>query len=371
MKVPFVDLTREANLILPELMEVTNEVLLSGNYINGPKVNSFEKEFARYCGVKHSISVGNGSDGLTLIMKALSIGEGDEVICPANSFIASAWTIKNVGAKPVFCDVNSDLLISFESLQKCVTDKTKAIMPVHLTGKLCDMRPIIDFCKTKDIYIIEDSAQAFGASDNCGNKAGSFGIAGSFSLHPLKNLAVYGDGGVITTNCDELAKKLRLLRNHGLINRDVCSEWGFNSRLDELQAGYALVKMKYINKWTKEYQAIASKYNSGLDPLIDKPSTKEDYTDVFHNYVIKVNPSIRDVLMRQLEDIGVQTKIHYPIPLHLQPCSEELGYQEGDIPLVEYLAKSMISLPIYPSLKNEEISFVIESINYLLKELTL
>ena len=370
MKVPFVDLTREANSIISELIEATNQVLLSGNYINGPKVNTFEKEFAEYCGVKHSISVGNGSDGLTLIMKALSIGEGDEVICPANSFIASAWTIRNVGAKPVFCDVNSDLLISFESLQKCVTDRTKAIMPVHLTGKLCDMKPIVNFCNEKDIYIIEDSAQAFGACDDCGKKAGSFGLAGSFSLHPLKNLAVYGDGGVITTNSDELATKLRLLRNHGLINRDECSEWGINSRLDELQASYALVKMKYINNWTEEYISIAEKYNAGLDPSIDKPFTREGFTDVFHNYVIKVNPSIRDILMSKLDEKGVQTKIHYPIPLHLQPCAEELGYKEGDIPLVEHLSKSMISLPIYPSLKNEEINFVIESVNYFYKELT-
>ncbi len=368
MKVPFVDLSREASSISHELINVTSKVINSGQYVFGPNLDEFEEKFAAYCDVKFAIGVGNGSDALVLIMRSLGIGPGDEVICPANSFIASAWSIVAVGAKPVFCDVGDDLLISLKNLNSIKTKSTKAIMAVHLTGKLCDMSNLSKFCKDNELFLIEDSAQAIGAKDNNNKKAGSFGVAGAFSLHPLKNLSVYGDGGVVTTNSSEISTKIKNLRNHGLVNRDKCSEWGFNTRLDELQAAYALVKMKYIEKWTERYIYIAKKYSERISNKVMKPQTNFGYRDVFHNYIIVVPEEIRNKFMSQLLIMGVDTKIHYPIPLHLQPCSISLGYREGDLPNAERLAKSMISLPIYPLLKESEIDYVIEVLNKLIDQ---
>ena len=300
-------------------------------------------------------------------MKSLKIGEGDTVICPANSFIASAWSIIASGAKPIFCDVGEDMLISIKDIEKVILPSTKAIMGVHLTGKLCDNESISKYCKEKNIYFIEDAAQAFGAKDQNGNTSGSFGIAASFSLHPLKNLAIYGDGGIITTNDDSVFEMVSLLRNHGLVNRDESKIWGFNSRLDELQAAYALVKMRHIEEFTERYVSIAKAYSNNLSEKVIKPKIQDKRRDVFHNFVIRVSPKNRDYIMKKLLDKGVETKIHYPIPLHLQECSNDLGYKVGDIPNVEYYCRSMISLPIYPLLSEEEIDYVIESLNNIIK----
>ena len=367
MKVPFIDLSREANLLFEELKYETEQVLKSGQYINGPKVKEFEEKFSNYCNVKHTVSLGNGSDGLTFILKSLKIGEGDTVICPANSFIASAWSIIASGAKPIFCDVGEDMLISIKDIEKVILPSTKAIMGVHLTGKLCDNESISKYCKEKNIYFIEEAAQAFGAKDQNGNTSGSFGIAASFSLHPLKNLAIYGDGGIITTNDDSVFEMVSLLRNHGLVNRDESKIWGFNSRLDELQAAYALVKMRHIEEFTERYVSIAKAYSNNLSEKVIKPKIQDKRRDVFHNFVIRVSPKNRDSIMKKLLDKGVETKIHYPIPLHLQECSNDLGYKVGDIPNVEYYCRSMISLPIYPLLSEEEIDYVIESLNNIIK----
>ncbi len=363
MKIPFVDLSREANFLMEDLKHQTEEVLKSGLYINGPKVKEFEQSFAAYCNVKHAISIGNGSDGLTFIMKALNIGYGDTVICPANSFIASAWSIIAAGAKPIFCDVGEDMLVSASDIAKVIKPSTKAIMVVHLTGKLCDTNSISKLCNENDLFLIEDSAQAIGAKDSNNNKSGSFGIAGSFSLHPLKNLSIYGDGGVITTNNKLVFDKTILLRNHGLENRDNSKIWGFNSRLDELQAAYALIKLKHIEDFTNRYISIAKKYSENLSAKIIKPKISILNRDVFHNYVIRVSPEYRDEIMYLLQELGIETKIHYPIPLHLQKCASNLGYKKGDIPKVEYYANSMISLPIFPFLKDIEVEYIIENLN--------
>ena len=370
MKVPFVDLSREASSVSDELLEITSKVINSGQYVFGPYLKSFEEKFAEYCNVKYAVGVGNGSDALVLIMKALGIGPGDEVICPANSFIASAWSIIAVGATPVFCDVEDDFLISLLNIKKAYSKSTKAVMAVHLTGKLCEMNSIGNFCRENNIFLIEDAAQAIGAKNINNNKAGSFGIAGGFSLHPLKNLGVYGDGGVVTTNSFELAEKIKKFRNHGLENRDKCLYWGLNTRLDELQAAYALIKIKYIESWTNKYIFIANTYSKKIINKIMKPQTNLGFRDVFHNYIIVVKPRIRDTLMHRLLEVGVETKIHYPIPLHLQPCASELGYKKGDFPNTERLAKSMISLPIYPLLKKREINHVISSVNSIFEEIT-
>ena len=369
MKIPFVDLKREANTCIDELITSTKEVLTSGIYINGPKVKEFEARIADYLNVKHVISLGNGSDGLTFIMKSFNLKNSDEVICPANSFIASSWSIEAAGLKPVFCDVGDDLLIDINDLKRKINKNTKVVMAVHLTGRICDMQNLKKICEENGIYLIEDSAQAFGASDQNNQKAGSFSSAASFSMHPLKNFAVYGDGGFVSTNDSNLAENIRLLRNHGLKNRDESIIWGYNSRLDELQASYALVKLKYIDNWTIKYSNIAKKYTEGLSDVIKKPYFRENYIDVYHNYVILVKKECRDLIMARLLEMGIDTKIHYPIPLHLQKCASNLMYREGDIKNAELLAKQMISLPIYPGLQDNELDYIIQKVNKVVKEL--
>ena len=255
------------------------------------------------------------------------------------------------------------MLVSASDIAKVIKPSTKAIMVVHLTGKLCDTNSISKLCNENDLFLIEDSAQAIGAKDSNNNKSGSFGIAGSFSLHPLKNLSIYGDGGVITTNNKLVFDKTILLRNHGLENRDNSKIWGFNSRLDELQAAYALIKLKHIEDFTNRYISIAKKYSENLSAKIIKPKISILNRDVFHNYVIRVSPEYRDEIMYLLQELGIETKIHYPIPLHLQKCASNLGYKKGDIPKVEYYANSMISLPIFPFLKDIEVEYIIENLN--------
>ena len=366
MKVPFVDLKREAIFCKDELLKATELVINSGYYISGPHVKEFEENIQNKLGVKHAISVGNGSDSLSFAMKALGIKEGDEVICPANSFIATAWAIANTGATPVFCDVDNDMLIDIEDAISKISRKTKAIIPVHLTGRVVDINKIRNSIP-EGIKILEDAAQSFNAHNKELRFTGTIGDAGSFSLHPLKNLAIYGDGGIVTTNDDELADKCRLLRNHGLKNRDEASIWGYNSRLDELQAAYALIKLKHIEEWTSKYIDIAKTYDKGLYNHITKPEIRDNYRDVYHNYVIRVPQKYRDLIMRDLAEVGVETKIHYPIPLHLQECSSDLGYKCGSLLNTENFAKEMISLPIYPFLTKDEVQHVIDSTNNVIK----
>ena len=368
-KIPFVDLKREANLFLPELLSITKKVLESGNYINGQYVKEFESSVADYLGVKYAISVGNGSDALTFILRSLNLEKDDEVICPANSFIATAWSIIAAGLKPVFCDVNDDFLLDPDDFKRKINKNTKAVIPVHLTGRVFEINSINEICEKHSIYIIEDAAQSFGAYDSNRTKTGGIGIAGAFSLHPLKNLNICGDGGVITTNDLNIAQNCKLLRNHGLINRDEAKIWGFNSRLDELQAGFALIKLKEIENLTNRYLQIAKFYDAHLMNQICKPKIRTTLRDVYHNYVIRVGLEIRDDFMKRLLEKGVETKIHYPIPLHLQECSGKLGYKIGDIPKVEKFSKTMVSLPIYPGLESWELNYIVETVNETYKEL--
>jgi len=368
LKIPFVDLKREANFFFKELISDTEKVLKSGMYINGESVNKFENSVSEYLKVKYTISVGNGSDALTFILRAIGVREGDEVICPANSFIATAWAIVAVGAKPVFCDVNQDLLLDAKDFENKITPKTKAVIPVHLTGRVFDIDQISRICNQNNIDIIEDAAQSFGAHNKLNQKTGSLSLAGAFSLHPLKNLSIYGDGGLITTNDATIAEKCKLLRNHGLANRDEAVLWGYNSRLDELQAAFASIKLKNIEFLTKRYIEIAKFYNKKLTNKITKPIIRDEYRDVYHNYVIQVPAKIRNRLQKDLLINGVDTKIHYPIPLHLQECSNNLGYKKGDFPVSEKLANSMISLPIYPLLEDKEIEYIASKFNILIDQ---
>ena len=368
LKIPFVDLKREAKFFSKELMSETEKVLKSGMYINGESVNQFENSVSEYLKVKYTISVGNGSDALTFILRAIGVSKGDEVICPANSFIATAWAIVAAGAKPVFCDVTKDLLLDSKDFENKISSQTKAVIPVHLTGRVFDMDQISRICNQNNIDIIEDAAQSFGARNKFNQMTGNLSRAGAFSLHPLKNLSIYGDGGLITTNDEVIAEKCRLLRNHGLINRDEAVLWGYNSRLDELQAAFASIKLKNIEFLTKRYIEIAKFYDSKLTNKIKKPFLREEYRDVYHNYVVQVPSKIRNQLQEDLLNNGIDTKIHYPIPLHLQECSKNLGYKKGDFPVSEKLANSMISLPIYPLLERKEIEYISSRFNSLIDQ---
>ena len=366
VKVPFVNLAVQYDQLRDEVLEVFDSIGKSGFYVLGPNVNKFEEEFARFCGVKHAVSCGNGTDALWLVLQALGVGPGDEVITASNSFIASAGAIAHVGAKPIFADVAEDYNIDVKDIEKRITSKTKAIMPVHFTGRSCRMDEIMALARENNLFVVEDAAQAVGATYR-GTKVGAWGDAGGFSLHPLKNLHLYGDGGIITTNSDEVALKAKQLRNHGLRDRDHCDFFGSNSRLDEMQAAFGLIKLKYIDKWNLRFQEIANMYQQGLDGFVSLPEgNDENFQSVFHNFVIQVNK--RAELMKFLEERGVQTKIHYPVPIHKQKAYEV--YNENTDHLVKTMeqSQSIMSLPIYPELINEQVTYVIESIREFCRE---
>jgi dTDP-4-amino-4,6-dideoxygalactose transaminase len=359
IKVPFVALGRQFEAYEPELIEIFRSVGRSGAYVHGPQVAEFEEAAAKACGVSHAVAVANGTDALILPLRSWGIGPGDEVITAPNSFIASAGAIAAVGAQIRFADIEEDLNISPAAIEKAITKKTKAIMPVHLTGRPARMDEINAIARAHNLFVIEDAAQAIGASLN-GRPVGSLGHAAGFSLHPLKNLHVHGDGGFITTNDEKLAQHLRILRNHGLLDRDTCSEWALNSRLDSLHAAIGTFKFKHLDAWTRRFREIADRYREGLKDCVRVPVDRPGEVAVYHNFVVLADR--RDELMAYLLARGVETKIHYPILLHLQPAARGLGYKEGDFPVAEATSKKQMSLPIYPELREDEIVCVIEAI---------
>lgn len=337
----------------------------TGDFTLGRRVGEFEKRFAKKLGVKHVIGVGNGTDALFLTLLALGIGRGDEVITAPNSFIASASVISLVGATPVFVDVRDDYTMDPLLLEKAITSKTRAIIPVHLIGNLADMEPIMKIARKKRIHIVEDVAQAALAKYD-GKCAGSFGIAGCFSFHPLKILNVWGDGGAISTNSDSFAKKLRLWRNHGLKDRDHVEFFAHNSRLDSIQAVIVdteldshdtlLARRKQVSEWyDQELSALSDFVHIPSRNLSQKP-TSPTYT----NYVVQVKR--RDALYRYLTENGVEVKIHYPIPIHLQRAAKYLGYKKGDFPVTEKQARTIITLPCNQYLTREQVVYVCRKI---------
>ena len=358
-EVPFVDLARQFRSIESELTQALLDVGRSGVYIMGERLEAFERKAADFLGVSHAIGVADGSDALFLILKALGIGPGDEVITATNSFIASAWVIVAAGATPVFADAREDFNIDPASISAKITSRTRAIIPVHLTGRPAPMNEINTIAQRHGFYVVEDAAQAIGAR-YYGRRVGSLGIAAGFSLHPLKNLGVYGDGGLISTNDDELASKIRILRNHGLRNRDECRIWGFNSRLDTLQAAFAEIKLTRLETWNARCRKIAGVYRENLETYVQVPTDREWEECVYHNFVIRTDH--RDLLMEHLKLNGVDTRIHYPIPIHLQDAAKDLGCKIGDYPCAELYAKTMISLPIYPELQDDEVNWVITAV---------
>jgi dTDP-4-amino-4,6-dideoxygalactose transaminase len=364
MKIPYIDLGFQHLQIKDELMTEIEKLIISGQFVLGDNVKRFEEKFASTCETKFAVGVANGTDALVLAMKALGIGDGDEVITTPNSFLASASSIALVGATPVFVDVRDDFNMDPDLIESAITSKTKAIMPVHLTGKPADMDSILQIASQKGLYVIEDAAQAIGAEYK-NKKVGSLGTIGCFSLHPLKNLSAIGDGGVITINDENIYRRLLLLRNHGLKNRDECVLWGLNSRLDSIQSVILQVKLNHLQIWTLRRREIANRYQSELKDIVIVPSEKEFEKSVYHTFIIQTDQ--RDALMDFLANNNIDTKVHYPIPIHLQEAAKYLGYQKGDFHKAEKQCGRILSLPIFPELKDAQIDFVIKKIKEYFK----
>lgn len=362
MEIPFVSflpLERELN---NELHDAFNRVLSHSWYIEGLEDETFEKDFAEYCGSDYCVGVGNGLDALMLTLKALRISEGDEVIVPSNTYIATALAVTYVGAKPVFVEPKlSTFNINPQLIEMAITENTKAIIPVHLYGQACDMDPIIEVAQKYRLKIVEDCAQAHGATYK-GKKVGSFGHAAGFSFYPGKNLGALGDGGAVVTNDKELAKNIRVLRNYGSDYKYHHIYKGNNSRLDELQAAFLSVKLPHLDRMNAERRRIAERYlgeiNNGNIVL---PKTEKNMVPVWH--IFGITCMEREQLEKRLNDKGIGTNKHYPIPMHLQECYKDLGFGVGDFPIAEEISKNELSLPMYYGMTDEEISFVIAEIN--------
>lgn len=356
-KINFVDLRRQYGTIKRDINVAIKKVLGSGQFILGEECKLFEEEFARFIGVKYAVSVDSGSSALELSLRALGIGEGDEVITVSNSYIASASCISFVGAKPVMVDCDEETFnIDVAKIEDKISDKTKAILPVHLYGQLADMRTILKIAKKYKLKVIEDACQAHGAAFK-GKKGGSFGDLAAFSFYPGKNLGAYGDGGMIVTNNKSLAEKLYLLRNYGQKVKYLHLFLAGNKRLDNLQAAILRVKLRKLDEWNKRRLINAKLYNYYLQnvPVI-MPKIFPGYEHVFHLYVIRTNK--RDELASYLSSKGISTQMHYPIPIHLQPAYKELGYKKGAFPVSEKLANEILSLPMFPELKEAEIKYI-------------
>lgn len=359
LSVPFVNFQRRYALQRDEILKAVDDVFSSGIYILGNPVDELEKTLSAYLNCPYVLTLANGTDAIILALKVLNIGVGDEVIIPVNSFVASAGAVIAVGATPVFCDVSEDLNIDVNQIEKLITPQTKALLPVHLTGRPADMNAIMKIASAHHLFVIEDAAQSIGASYN-GKMTGTIGDFGCFSLHPLKNLHAYGDAGIITTNNKEYYEQLKLLRNHGLKDRDTCVMWGLNSRMDSVQAKIVSLGLNHLNKWNADRRRNAFRYQDALKKYVTVPVDSDNIFSVYHNFVILTEKS--DALAHHLKENRIDTRVHYPIPLHLQPAAKNLNYKTGDFPVAERLMNQMLSLPIYPELTDKEVDYVISTV---------
>jgi len=358
--IPLVDLNAQHDPIKEELYSAIRSVISKSQFIGGDELKNFEENFASYLGAKYCIGTSSGSTALYTALKALGIGRDDEVILPVNTFIATATAVRMAEARPVFSDVNSsDFLLDPDTLEEKITPKTKAIIPVHLHGAVCDMDKILDISKKHYLSIIEDCAQAHGASYK-GNKV-PISDVGCFSFFPAKNLGAFGDAGCIVTSDKDFAEKCRMFVNHGRTDKYIHSAEGFNFRFDNLQAAILNVKLKFLNNWTDKKRKMAFTYDKGLEGIVGKQSVHPDVGHAYHLYVVRSKN--RDELQKVLKENGIETGIHYPVPLHLQPTFSHLNYKKGDFPIAEKLSKEIISIPIYPELSSEQQNKIIEKIN--------
>lgn len=359
--IPFVDLKAQYNTIKNEIDSAIFNVINETAFIGGKYVNKFEEDFVEIYGVKHCISVANGTDSLYIIMKMLGIGTGDEVITVANSWISSSETISQTGATPVFIDIDPNYYTIYEKLIEAkINSKTKAIIPVHLFGQICDMDLINEIAKKYNLFVIEDCAQSH-FSEFKNQKAGTMGIAGSFSFYPGKNLGAYGDAGCIITNNDELALRCRKFARHGALKKHSHDIEGVNSRLDGMQAAILSVKLKYILNWTNKRIENSKLYNKYLNENVIKPLIRPQSKHTFHLYVIRCQN--REGLMLFLKENGVETAIHYPIALPNMKAYEYLGAKEKDFPIASKYQDEILSLPMYPELTDNQIQIICKLIN--------
>jgi dTDP-4-amino-4,6-dideoxygalactose transaminase len=361
MRVPYVNLAAQHAPIKEELMAAVGAVLDHSRFILGPEVEEFERRFAEISGTAYAVGVNSGTDALILALKALGIGEGDEVITVPNSFVSSTGCIVMVGARPVFVDVCEDYNLDPALLEAAITPNTKAILPIHLTGRPAAMDPIMEVANAHGLHVIEDAAQAVAAGYR-GKPVGSFGTIGCFSLHPLKTLNACGDGGVLTTNDPGLYEEFRTLRNIGLKERDDCVAWSINSRLDTMQAALLLAKLKYTDEWTDKRRANALFYQERLAdlPNVQTPVDQPYERAVYHTFVVQADH--RDKLKAYLSDQGIGTAIHYPTPIHLHKAAADMGLVEGSFPVTELQSKRILSLPVYPELEQTELEHVANSV---------
>lgn len=362
--IALVDLRRQHECIKDRILQKIEELIDKSQFILGEEVQKFEDEFARFCGCKYAVGVNSGTDALVLSLKALDIKEGDEVITVPNTFVATVDAITRNGARPVFVDVDEkSFLLDTSKLEKVITSKTKAIIPVHLYGQPCNMDEILEIAEKYDLYVIEDACQAHGAEYK-GKRVGSFGILSCFSFYPAKNLGALGDGGIITTNDESLGEKLKMLRNYGQKEKYYHEFVGFNSRLDELQAAILRIKLKHLEKWIYQRRKNAKIYGEELEKIeeITTPIELPERKHVYHLYVIRVPERKRDALKEFLISNKIYPGIHYPVPLHLTNAYRYLGYKEGSFPVTEKLSNEILSLPMFPELREEEIVYVCEKI---------
>jgi dTDP-4-amino-4,6-dideoxygalactose transaminase len=362
MRIPFVDLRKQYSEIKAELMRGIEGVLGAGIFVGGEEVAGFEEEFAQYCGVRFAVGVGSGTDALHLTLLACGVGRGHEVVTVPNTFIATTEAITLTGAKPVFVDIDAETCtMDANQIEGVITERTKAIIPVHLYGQPAHMEPILAIAERHKLLVIEDAAQAHGAVYN-GKKVGGFGVAACFSFYPTKNLGAYGDGGAVVTDDEEIGQRVMMLRDHGSREKYRHEFEGLTSRLDSLQAAVLRVKLRHVDQWNQHRQERAFLYDALLKDAtgVVCPTIREGCSHVYHLYVIRTKE--RNQLRKYLEGRGILTGIHYPVPLHLQPAYSYLGRGEGSYPVTERVAQEVLSLPMYPELNREDVETVAHEI---------
>ena len=357
--VPYTDFPAQNAGLRDELRGAFDEVLDSGHYIQGPNVAAFEREFAEFCEAPYATGVANGTCSLHLVLRSMGVGPGDEVITAPNSFFASAAAISLVGAKIVLADVNEDSNIDPDAIEAAITDRTRAIMPVHLTGRPVDMVRIQAIADVHGLGILEDAAQAVGSSFR-GQKVGSWGTAASFSLHPLKSLHAFGDAGILTSRDERIISDAALRKNHGLVDRGTCAEWSFNCRLDEVQAALLRVQLRKVDAKIAERRRLAHRFHELLRDYVVVPEERDGEIHTYQTYLIQAGD--RDALQAHLRANGVEAIIHYATPLHLQPAAADLGYGAGSFPVTERLSDSILSLPLFPGMTAEQQDRVVTEI---------
>jgi dTDP-4-amino-4,6-dideoxygalactose transaminase len=365
--VPQLDLAAQFNAIGGEIRAAVERVLASQQFILGREGAALEAEIANLCGVAHGVGVASGTDALILALRACGVRAGDEVLVPTFTFVATGSAVTALGAKPVFADIRPETYnLDPAELERRVTQRTRAIVVVHLYGLAADMDPILAFAKVRKLPVIEDNAQAIGASYK-GRRTGSLGDAACISFYPTKNLGAYGDAGMVVTNSPQLAERIRTLRNHGQAAKYLSSEPGWNSRLDEIQAAILRVKLRHLSNWQRARQSHAAEYSRLLSqiPGVMPPTAPEGYEHVYHQYTIRIEQ--RDPLQKFLNERRIGSTVYYPYPLHLQPLYASLGNKLGDFPHSERAAQEVLSLPMYPELRQEQIVRVVEAIAEFLK----